>query len=242
MPRRPRGSRSAGGTSTVCVSEISLTASAGASPERSIPTFRACFRTTTPRFCACALPAGPSRRRSAHPTLRDARQEAGRPLVCAAARPARAQPQDGRKVVAPPGLVGQSFDGDDIAVDGKKSRFAPACPPLTAAQEPALTHGSDARRRPRAPSRPTRSRPRRKPRAPSSALAATTRWGTFSAPASSSAASMPLRRRRAACRRSRHSGAKRVAVNAGAASWKRSTAGTSGDDAHTTEAGAKYSR
>ena len=134
----------------VCVSEISLTASAGASPERSIPTFRACFRTTTPRFCACALPAGPSRRRSAHPTLRDARQEAGRPLVCAAARPARAQPQDGRKVVAPPGLVGQSFDGDDIAVDGKKSRFAPACPPLTAAQEPALTHGSGARRRPRA--------------------------------------------------------------------------------------------
>ena len=34
------------------------------------------------------------------------------------------------KVVAPHGLVGQSFDGDDIAVDGKKSRFAPACPPL----------------------------------------------------------------------------------------------------------------
>ena len=54
------------------------------------------------------------------------------------------------KVVAPHGLVGQSFDGDDIAVDGKKDRCAPACPPLTAAHEPALTHGSGARRRPRA--------------------------------------------------------------------------------------------
>ena len=38
------------------------------------------------------------------------------------------------KVVAPHGLIGQSFDGDNIAVDGKKDRCAPGLPPTPLAQ------------------------------------------------------------------------------------------------------------
>ena len=81
------------------------------------------------------------------------------------------------KVVAPHGLIGQSFDGDNIAIDGKKDHCA-APPAFALASHCAFsTHSRPDPWRQiascgggRPPSRPTRLRPRRRRRAPSTTL------------------------------------------------------------------------
>jgi len=122
------------------------------------------------------------------------------------------------KVVAPHGLVGQSFDGDDIAVDGKKDRYRElwwrqnaftANEITTEAQAEGAIEGSGDDYK------------------VADFFGTDFKYRRFDALEAAPRSIAAL------------SGTKRVVANAGAngaASWKRSKAGTSGDDAHAFEA------
>jgi len=122
------------------------------------------------------------------------------------------------KVVAPHGLVGQSFDGDDIAVDGKKDRYRElwwrqssfkANEITTEAQAEGAIEGSGGDYK------------------VGDFFGTDFKYRRFDALEAAPRSIAAL------------SGTKRVVANAGAngaASWKRSKAGTSGDDAQAFEA------
>ena len=131
------------------------------------------------------------------------------------------------KVVSPHGLVGQSFDGDNIAVFGNKDHCARhlgllcllLALRLTRAPSPPQTASCGGGR---APSRARRSRPRHRPRGPLRALATTTRWPISFRPTLSTGVLGSPRRRRATSRRSRApsaSGKGAHGTRAGRAPW-----------------------